>query len=303
MSPKSRSQAAQPSSATPRSTGAPLKLSSERPIWRCDLQGEKGRLHRDSEDCTGTPPTSPIIDTPAKRERLLKKKNALLPDSQTTEPTPSAPPRQRPQMEADPADEEEQEQQEEEEESLGFAKVQEVDENNAHENDHESQQLPSHLSRTPSLAASERTPETPLGLGLDLPSSPPLPALTSANLSLHDQQTATNQPAASDGTNIPASASGVIVVRNRRIRTPESISSLATSVRDLISRLVFQERASQEQYEAANEALGRETARRRAWRDALVALVVLCLAYVCWCYYNSADFEFIIACRRDWYGL
>lgn len=296
MSPKTRSQTAQSSSASPRSTPAPLPLSSEESTWRC---GRKGRLHRESGQCTNTPPTSPIIDTPAKRARLSRQRNALLPDSQTTQPTPSAAPRQRPQMEADQTEEEEQQ---EEEESLVPANAQEVDD--AHENDQESQQLPSHLSRTPSPAASERIPETPLGLGLSIPSSPPLPALTAANLSLHDQQTATNQSATANDANIPASAAPVDTASTyKRLRTPASIHSVATSVRYQISRLVLRADINGKQYAAADRAHHHEAARGRAWRDALIALLVLCLAYAFWCYYNSADFEFIAAARRDWYGL
>lgn len=219
----------------------------------------------------------------------------MLPDSQATQPTPSAAPRQRPQMEADQTEQEE-------EESLVPVNVQEVDD--AHEDDHESQQLPSHLSRTPSPAASERIPETPLGLGLNLPSSPPLPALTAANLSLLDQQTGTNHAVAANDANIPASAAPVDTAsKYKRLRTPASIYSVAPSVRYQISRLVLRVHINGEQHAAADRAHRHEAARSRAWRDALIALLVLCLAYAFWCYYNSTDFEFIAASRRDWYGL
>lgn len=51
------------------------------------------------------------------------------------------------------------------------------------------------------------------------------------------------------------------------------------------------------------EKARRNAARSEAWEAAFVGLVVLCLAYVVWCWVNSVEFEFIDACRRAAYGL
>jgi hypothetical protein len=55
--------------------------------------------------------------------------------------------------------------------------------------------------------------------------------------------------------------------------------------------------------ETALARLQHEASRVDAWMGTTVVLLLLCLSYAAWCQYNSAEFEFIEECRREWFGL
>jgi hypothetical protein len=84
-----------------------------------------------------------------------------------------------------------------------------------------------------------------------------------------------------------------------------------------ISRLILRTEINAAQYQASTRQLvvaqgdltvahgqvRQEIVRGDGWRDALVAVLVLGLAYVIWCWWHSVEFEFLEESRRKWYGL
>lgn len=282
-------------------------------VWRCNTPHE--RLHRDSKPCTGSPPTSPIIDTPSKRERMERKKTAaMLENSQATDPTPSRPARSGLGIQAVV----DQDTQEETELPANVEPENTGDSFSAFDpssnNDQSSPEQPPHtpLQNTSAQQASDRIPETPTGSGGgNFPSSPPLPNLTAENLSILQIQSADQPPA--PATPRPASSPFAVPASP----PPASVWSMPSNVAHQIRRLMLRNRidqantqasstqlvATQGHLSAARERTRHEAARSRAWRNTLTAVLVLCLAYVVWCYRNSAEFEFIDECRRKWYGL
>jgi hypothetical protein len=312
--------------AAPTSSSPLPKLYTSTPAWRCGEQSHK-RLHRDGEACTGSPPTSPINDTPSKRARFERKRNAALlgsGSSQATQPTPSRPAPAKPApapsglraqvtANADAADgdvataaaapsrednDAVEERQEFDYDDTRSSRADSVEE----EEDYFNLPLSSH-QHTPSqhASASERIPETPL----NLTSSPPLPFLTASNLSaLQDQA----PPPPPDQLPFAAAASPA---------PPASIRSLPSAAAAQISRLILrsdinaahhqgatrQLLATQGDLTVARGQIRQEVVRGDGWRNTVVALLVLCLAYVIWCWWNSAEFEFLENARREWWGL
>lgn len=151
----------------------------------------------------------------------------------------------------------------------------------------------------------DRIPESPL----NLPSSPPLPLpqLTADNLSLLEG----GQPSGSRQNVPPQSESAC------GLPPASTIVSIPAYVTHQISHLVQRSRINALQHIAAQKRLAameedlaperekarRSAARSEAWETAFVGLMVLCLAYLVWCWFNSVKFEFIDACRRAAYGL
>jgi hypothetical protein len=311
------------------SSSSPLpKLYTSTPAWRCSEQSHK-RLHRDGEVCTGSPPTSPIIDTPSKRARLERKKNAALlglGSSQAAQPTPSRPApaktvpapsnlRAQTSANADAADgdvvpaaaappQDDDDDAVDDRQEFDYDDTRNFRADNVEEEEEEDYfnlAVSSH-QHTPSQhgSASERIPDTPF----DLPSSPPLPFLTASNLSALQDQAPPPPP-----SQLPLAADAS--------PPPPSVRSLSSAVAAQISRLILRtdinvahHRASTTQLAAAQGELTvargqvrQEVVRGDGWRNAVVALLVLCLAYVIWCWWNSAEFEFLENARREWWGL
>jgi hypothetical protein len=290
------------------SSSSPLpKLYTSTPAWRCGAQSHK-RLHRDGEPCTGSPPTSPIIDTPSKRARMERKRNAALlglGSSQATQPTPSRPApvlsNLRVQTSASPDAPEGAPAQDDEaivdnRQEFDYTSPDRSLAANVEEEDDYF-----NLARTPSQHASERIPDTPF----DLPSSPPLPQLTAENLF-------------ELGAQAPGPAPDQLPFAAATAFPPlPSVCSLSSAVAHQISRLILRTDINALQYQASSTQLvaargdlsvahgrvRREMVRGDGWRNALVGLMVLCLAYVIWCWWNSAEFAFIEESRRRWWGL
>ena len=297
---KTRSQ-----STGPAIIQVPSSDSSSPPSWRCNNQS---RLHRGDEHCTASsPPSSPIIDTPAKRMTFERKRDAhQMQDSQaTTEPTPSraANPRPRPQART---------------RGPVTSSVSPVRTGN----------LPTiHEDSSPEPARSNdddddnnngfqatqdeyRVPETPQ----NFPSSPPvpLPTLTADNLAQHNNQSvpvgtvnapaapsesACGLPPASTVVSIPAYVTFKIAQLKQRSRI-NALQHIAAQ-----DSLVALHRRLEPELERARRSAASGEARGEAWEAAFVWLALLCLAYALWCFYNSVEFEFIEACRRAAYGL
>jgi hypothetical protein len=154
----------------------------------------------------------------------------------------------------------------------------------------------------------DRIPETLL----NLPSSPPLPLpqLTADNLSLLEGG---GQTSGSSGSAPPQAESESAC----GLPPASTIVSLPAYVTHQISHLVQRSRINAQQHIAAQKRLAamnghlaterervrRSAARGESWEVAFVGLVVLCLAYAVWCWFNSVEFEFIDACHRAVYGL
>ena len=280
---------------------APLSRTTEPPPnssnqWRCPHQ----RLHLDDQDCVPISPDSPIVDTPSKYRKMQARRNAaLLVSSQTaTQPTPSGPPaglhnvtpKGSPAPASSPQDHGDNHRQEE---------SQNVD-------DSQTFLVP---SSPPSHHALERVPETPLA---DLPSSPPLPLLTAANLRQLNSQPAhksargAGAPSSSSHADLPAASPPAPSVRSLPSEVAHQISRLALRTR--INALKHD--ASEVQLKATRRALETalarvqlEAARVGAWMSTAIALLLLCLVHAAWCQWNSAEFAFIEECRRKWFGL
>jgi hypothetical protein len=294
---KTRSQSAGPSAIQVPSSES---NSSSPPSWRCE---NRSRLHRGDIDCTASsPPSSPIIDTPEKRKTFERKQNARqLQDSQATEPTPSRAATLRPRPQA----------------RIGAAgpsatptssrrmDLPTIREDRSAEPGHHNDYDDGDLQLTPE---EDRIPETPL----NLPSSPPLPLpqLTADNLSLLEGG---GQTSGSSGS-APLQAESESACG---LPPASTIVSLPAYVTHQISYLVQRSRINAQQHIAVQKHLAamngdltterervRSTAARgEAWEVAFVGLVVLCLAYAVWCWFNSVEFEFIDACHRAAYGL
>jgi hypothetical protein len=301
------------------------KLYTSTPAWRCSEQSHK-RLHRDGEVCTGSPPTSPIIDTPSKRARFERKRTAALlgsGSSQATQPTPSrpapaksapAPSNLRAQTSANadaadgdvvpaaaaPAQDDDDAVDDRQEFDYDDTRSSRVDNVEEEEDYFNVAHTPSQHTPSQHGSASERIPETPF----DIPSSPPLPFLTASNLSALQDQAPLPPP-----SQLPFAAGAS--------PPPPSVRSLSSAVAAQISRLILRtdinaahHRASTIQLAAAQGELTvargqvrQEVVRGDGWRNTVVALLVLCLAYVIWCWWNSAEFEFLENARREWWGL
>jgi hypothetical protein len=155
--------------------------------------------------------------------------------------------------------------------------------------------------------ALERVPETPLA---DLPSSPPLPLLTAANLHQLNRR-----PSHAGARGAPSSSHSHSHASPPA--PPPSIRSLPSEVAHQISRLILRTQIHELKHHASEEQLGatrgaletalargqHEASRVDTWRGIVVALLLLCLAYAAWCQYRSAEFEFIEECRREWFRL
>lgn len=234
-----------------------------------------------------------------------KRTAALLGNSQATDPTPSRPARSGLgiQTVVDQGTQEETELPANVEPEDTGAYFGAFDHSNNDQSSPEQPHTP--LQNTSDQPTSDRVPETPAGSGgVNFPSSPPLPDLTAENLSILQIQAADQAPADSP-TEVPASP------------PPASVQSTPSNLAHQIRRLMLRNRidqantqasetqlvATQGRLSVARERTRQEAARSRAWRNALTAVLVLCLAYVVWCYRNSAEFEFIDECRRKWYGL
>ena len=289
----------------------PLSINQQPPQptsqqWRCF--GHE-RLHRDNQNCVPISPNSPIIDTPSKYNKMMAKRAAasMLNNSQATQPTPSGPPAGARHDSPD--------------ESLGSAdssqdhngssssSSNQQDNDAVDDNTNPGFAMP---SSPPSHHSSSRIPETPVGLGVDPASSPPLPLLTERNLLQLNNQPTSEAPAPASGshTSHPAASPAAPA-------SAPSIRSLPSEVAHKISRLVLRTRinalnhqASERELEATRGALSTALARGRHeasrvtnWRATAMALLLLCLTYAVWCQYNSAEFEFIEECRRKWFGL
>jgi hypothetical protein len=187
---------------------------------------------------------------------------------------------------------------------------QEVDQNVEHD---DSQDFVIPSSPPSQHHALERIPETPMG---DLPSSPPLPLLTADNLRQLNSQPA-HQGSRGARTGASSSFSHLSHPFASPGAPPPSVYSLPSEIAHQISRLILRTQinaanhaASEEQLEATRGALEmalvrlqQEASRVDTWMGTTVALLLLCLAYAAWCQYNSAEFEFIEECRREWFGL
>lgn len=150
-------------------------------------------------------------------------------------------------------------------------------------------------------------PETPLGLGVDIPSSPPQ-LLTENNLSVLNEQMARSSasPSRNDGN-----------ASNNIVSSTPTASAIPSEVRHRISRLVLrtqinalQHTAAQtklnfaeERLEGAHALVRLEASAQKTWRHAAQLLLALCLAYAMWCAYNSAEMAYIEERRRLWFGL
>jgi hypothetical protein len=297
---KTRSQSAGPSTIQVPSSES---NSSSPASWRCK---NRSRLHRGDEKCTASsPPSSPIIDTPEKRKTFERKRNARQlqdsQDSQAIEPTPSraATLRPRPQARigavgpsATPT-------------SSRRMDLPTIREDSSAESDDHNNYDDEELQLTP---GKDRIPETPL----NLPSSPPLPLpqLTADNLSLLEGG---GQTSGSGGSAPPQAESESAC----GLPPASTIVSLPAYVTHQISHLVQRSRINAQQHITAQkrltamnghlaterERVRRGAARGKAWEVAFVGLVVICLAYAVWCWFNSVEFEFIDACHRAAYGL
>ena len=278
-------------------TAGPPPSSSNQ--WRCPHQ----RLHLDNQDCVPISPDSPIIDTPSKYRKMQARRNAaLLVDSQaTTQPTPAGPPA-RSHRNASKG-------------SLASVSNSPQDqgdnlaqwESQVFQTSRDFLLMP---SSPPSRHAAERVPETPLA---DLPSSPPLPRLTAANLHQLNSQPIHKS---SRGPGAPSSSNHSHPDLPAAFPPAPSVHFLPSEVAHQISRLVLRTRinalkhnASEVQLEAMRAALEaalakpqHETSRVDAWMGIAVALLLLCLAYAAWCQWNSAEFAYIEESRRKWFG-
>jgi hypothetical protein len=298
---KTRSQ-----STGPAIIQVPSSDSSSPPSWRCNNQS---RLHRGDEDCTASsPPSSPIIDTPAKRMTFERKRDARqIQDSQaTTEPTPSRAANSRPRPQArtrgpvtslvSP---------------LRIRNLPTIHEDSSPEparsNDDDDD------DGFQSTQEEDRVPETPQ----NFPSSPPvpLPTLTADNLAQHN-----NQSISADTVNAPAAAAAAsesacglppasIIVALPAYVTFKIAQLKQRSRIDALQHIAAQDslvalqRRLEPELERARRSAASGEARGEAWEAAFVWLALLCLAYALWCFYNSVEFEFIEACRRAAYGL
>lgn len=279
-------------------TAGPPPSSSNQ--WRCPHK----RLHLDNQDCVPISPDSPIIDTPSKTRKLQARRNAaLLVNSQaTTQPTPTGPPA-RSRRNASKG-------------SLASVADSPRDQgdNFAREESQVSEASRDFLlmpSSPPSQHAAERVSETPLA---DLPSSPPLPRLTAANLHQFNSQAA-HKSAIGVGSRSSSDRSHADVPAASP--PAPSVHSLPSEVAHQISRLVLRTRinalkhnASEVQLEATRAALEtalarvqQEASRVDAWMATAFALLLLCLAYAAWCQWDSAEFALIEERRREWFGL
>lgn len=280
-------------------TARPPPSSSNQ--WRCPHQ----RLHLDNQDCVPISPESPIIDTPSKYRKMQARRNAaLLVNSQaTTQPTPTGPPARSHRNASkgslasvadsphDQGDNLAQEERQVFEASRDFLLI--------------PSSPPSHGDH-----ALERIPETPLA---DLPSSPPLPFLTTENLRQFNSQAAHKSAI---GVGAPSSSNHSHADLPAAFPPAPSVHSLPSEVAHQISRLVLRTRinalkhnASEVQLEAmraaVEAALARVqhgTSRVNVWMATAFALLLLCLAYAAWCQWNSAGFAFIEERRREWFG-
>jgi len=293
-------------------TTHPPRTSSNQ--WRCPHQ----RLHLDGQDCVPVSPDSPIVDTPSKYRKMQARRNGAsasglgLGRSQATnntQPTPSGP---RPQQQAGKLLQDNTPEAEEE------AKVTSSAAHSLQHNGEESQDVHDDSqnflipSSPPSQHASHssRVPETPMA---DLPSSPPLPLLTAANLRQLD-----SQPSHNGASRAGAPSSSSHNYLNASLPAPPpSVRSLPSEVAHRISRLVLRTQINAAKHEASEEQLAvtqgalaaalarvqHEASRVDAWMGTAIALLLLGLAYAAWCRYNSAEFEFIEECRRKWFGL
>ncbi|KAM0708192.1 hypothetical protein Q7P35_004842 [Cladosporium inversicolor] len=277
---------------TPLSTTTQPPHSSSKQ-WRCPNQ----RLHLDGHDCVPTSPDSPIIDTPSKYRKMQARRNVALGlgNSQaTTQPTPSGSPAGL--HHGSP------------EQSMASVHSRQDGHDGEEQNqnvEHSASQDFPMPSSPPSHDLVERIPDTPLA---DLPSSPPLPLLTAANLRQLNSQPAHKGAGGSSSSNHSHASPPA---------PPPSLRSIPSSVAHRISRLVLRTKinaakhqASEVQLQATRGALElalarvrREAARVNGWIGIAVALLLLCLAYAGWCQYNSAEFAFIEESRREWFGL
>jgi hypothetical protein len=234
----------------------PSSDNSSSPVsWRCD---NRSRLHRGDENCTaGSPPSSSIIDTPAKRMTFEKRRGAhQMQDSQaTTEPTPSKAAGSRPRPQArirghvtssvSPAARRV---------SLPTIRedsVEPANHSNDDDNDNDGFQM----------TEEDRIPETPQ----DFPSSPPvpLPQLTADNLSLLQG----GQPSGPGAVNAPAAASKSAC----GLPPASTIVDIPAYVTWRLTQLVRRSRINALQHEAAQERLTErqrelESERERARR-------------------------------------
>jgi hypothetical protein len=273
--------------------------------WRCPHH----RLHLDGQDCIPISPDSPIIDTPSKYRKMQARRNAAaLPTTNSnsqatnTQPTPSGPPARLQRMTSE----------ERIRASATFSLnkngeplfQEQEQEQNVDQDDSQDFVIPS--SPPSQHQALERVPETPMA---DLPSSPPLPLLTAANLRQLNSQPGHEvaSGASSSSYSHPAASPA----------PPPSVYSLPSEVAHRISRLILRTRinaanhaASEMQLQAFRGALEMalarvqyEASRVDTWMATAVALLLLCLAYAAWCRYKSAEFEFIEGCRREWFEL
>jgi hypothetical protein len=252
----------------------------------------------------------PIIDTPSNYRKMQARRNAALPvnmnNSQATiQPTPSGSPARLHHMTP------------EELASATFSlnrngdPLGQDDDQNVDQDDSQNFLIPS--SPPSQNNALERVPETPMA---DLPSSPPLPLLTSANLRQLNSQPA-HQRLKGAGTGSQSSSSSHSRNHASPLAPPPSIRSIPSEVAHRISRLILRMQinaanhaASEEQLEATRGALEaalarvqHEASRVNIWMGTAVALSLPCLAYAAWCQYNSAEFALIEECRSEWFGL
>lgn len=150
----------------------------------------------------------------------------------------------------------------------------------------------------PEPRASSIVPETPVALGVYLPSSPLL--LTEGNLSIlngQGQAPRSSPPRASHASAAPSIHPSETNHRISRLVLRSQINALHASAAQ--AHLNVAEQRLSEAHTIAN----REASACKTWRHITQLLVLLCLAYMAWCVYNSCEFAYIEERKRGWYGL